>query len=288
MANYKVWLDAARPRTLPASIAPALTGSALAWADKSFSWAVFIAAMLTSLALQIGANLANDYYDFRKGSDGPNRMGPTRATASGQILPQHMLMATMLVLAIALGTGSYLIYIGGIWFAILGICCLLAAVFYTAGPFALAYLGLGDIAVFLFFGIIGVNGTYYLHSNMLQWPVLLASLGIGALTVNILVVNNTRDRITDQLAKKKTLAVRFGKDFCLKQFTAMLALAFLCLFVPVLIHPGALLALFTLPLGIKLYRELKESEGPTLNQTLGRTGKMLFLYSLLFSIGVIL
>lgn len=286
MKKLKVWLLASRPKTLPAAIAPAFCGSAWAFYEQKFSWLIFILTILTSLGLQIGANFANDYYDFKRGSDRKDRLGPKRATATGMVSQKEMLNATIIILALSFFSGLYLIYLGGIYFAIMGILCILAALLYTAGPFALSYLGLGDLAVFIFFGLIAVNGTYYLHTQELSTAAFISSLGIGALTVNILVVNNTRDIKADQISHKKTLAVRFGKDFSLKELILMQILAFCCIIYISFNHLGALLALLSFPLGIKIYQELKNMEGEVLNKTLGKSGKMLLCYSLLLSLGI--
>ncbi len=289
MDQLRLWWKIARPKTLPAALAPTICGSALAWSQGKFSVIVLCLALLTSLCLQIGANFANDYFDFRKGTDRKeDRQGPERVLTTGLVTESQMLWATVGILVLAVLCGSYLIYLGGFYFIWLALACLLGAVLYTAGPFALAYNGWADLAVFIFFGLIAVDGTFYLHTSSLTKEAIAASCGIGALVVNILVVNNVRDRNTDQISHRKTLPVRFGKNFGLWEYKIMLFIAYAAVIFLAFTWRPVLLALLTLPLGIKLYRDLKNLEGPVLNKTLGLTGKLVLLYALLVSLGSIL
>ncbi len=289
MDQVRLWWKIARPKTLPAAMAPIICGSALAWSQGNFSGTVLVLALLTSLCLQIGANFANDYFDFRKGTDRKeDRQGPERVLTTGLVSEKQMLWATVVILFLAVLCGSYLIYLGGFYFALLALACLLGAVLYTAGPFALAYNGWADLAVFIFFGLIAVSGTFYLHTFTLTKEAIAASCGIGALIVNILVVNNVRDRDTDQISHRKTLPVRFGKNFGLWEYRIMLFIAYAAVIFLSFTWWQVLLALLTLPLGLKLYHDLATLEGSALNKTLGLTGKLALLYALLLSLGSLL
>jgi len=244
--------------------------------------------LILATLLQIGSNYANDLFDYKKGTDKADRVGPKRAVAAGLITPRQMLIGTIAVLLAATLVGLYLTYIGGIIFLIIGIFCIIAAVMYTAGPFALAYKGLGDIAVFIFFGLVAVVGTYYLQVQEVNLFAVIAATGVGALVTNILVVNNTRDRHTDANTGKRTLAVRFGHKFCIYQYTFLLVVAYLCALVLMLANIWAFLPLLTIPMAIKMVRELRELEGTQLNPTLGKTANLLFFYSALLALGLVL
>ncbi len=282
------WIMAARPRTLPAAIAPVIVGSALAFKNLSFSLVVTIACLILATLLQIGSNYANDLFDYKKGTDKLDRVGPKRAVAAGLISPKQMEIGTIVVLLAALLVGLYLTYIGGVIFFIIGIFCIAAAVMYTAGPFALAYNGLGDIAVFIFFGLVAVIGTYYLQAREITFFVVIAATGVGALATNILVVNNTRDRHTDETAGKRTLAVRFGHKFCITQYVLLLLVGYLCALILTLQNSWALLPLLTIPLAVQRVKELQKNEGRQLNPTLGKTANLLFYYSALLAVGLII
>ncbi|MBS3968712.1 MAG: 1,4-dihydroxy-2-naphthoate polyprenyltransferase, partial [Clostridia bacterium] len=268
--------------------APVVVGAALAYKDLAFSLVITIACLVLATLLQIGSNYANDLFDYKKGTDRADRVGPKRAVASGLITPTQMLIGTIAVLLAALLVGLYLTYIGGIIFFVIGIFCIAAAVMYTAGPFALAYNGLGDVAVFIFFGLVAVVGTYYLQAKEITFFVVIAAIGVGALAANILVVNNTRDRHTDARTGKKTLAVRFGHGFCIYQYIFLLVVGYLCALMLMLENIWAFLPLFTIPMAIKRVKELQEHEGTQLNPTLGKTANLLFFYSALLGIGLIL
>ncbi|KUO49434.1 MAG: hypothetical protein APF76_08580 [Desulfitibacter sp. BRH_c19] len=279
---------AARPRTLPAAIAPVLVGSALAYQNLSFSLVITIACLILATLLQIGSNYANDLFDYKKGTDKLNRVGPKRAVAAGLISPTQMEIGTIIVLLAALLVGLYLTYIGGVIFFIIGIFCIAAAVMYTAGPFALAYNGLGDVAVFIFFGLVAVIGTYYLQAGQITFSSVIAATGVGALATNILVVNNTRDRHTDSSAGKKTLAVRYGHKFCIIQYIVLLIVGYSCVLILMLQNSWAFLPLLTIPVAVQRVREVAKNEGRQLNPTLGKTANLLFFYSALLAVGLIL
>lgn len=283
-----VWVMAARPRTLPAAASPVIVGSALALSELKFSLGIAIACFFLAIFLQIGSNFANDLFDFKKGTDRPDRVGPKRAVASGLITEKQMELGTIIVLLIAAVIGLFLTIIGGPIFIIIGALAIIAAVMYTAGPFAFAYNGLGDIMVFIFFGLVAVIGTYYLQAKEITTFARVAAIGVGALEMNILVVNNTRDRHTDARSGRKTLAVRFGHKFCIYQYTFLLITAYLCAIFLMLKSIWAFLPLVTIPIAIKRVKELRFLEGQALNPTLGKTANLLFMYSTLLAIGLIL
>ncbi len=288
--KYYIWLTpwilAARPRTLPAAVAPVLVGSALAVQYLKFSLVITAACLILAVLLQIASNYANDLFDYKKGTDRADRVGPKRAVASGLISPKQMEIGVIVVLAGAALVGSYLAYIGGPIFFIIGAFCIAAAVMYTAGPFALAYNGLGDLAVFIFFGLVAVIGTFYLQAEVVTFSSMIAAIGVGALATNILVVNNTRDRHSDAKVGKKTLAVRYGKGFCVGQYISLLVIAYISSAILMTESLFAFLPLFTIPLSFKRVKELKTLEGKELNVTLGKTANLLFFYSALLAVGL--
>ena len=209
----KKWIEAARPRTLPTSVSPVIAASAYAWYQNTFNGYAAAICLIFALLAQIASNFGNDYFDYKKGSDNSDRVGPRRAVASGDISPQSMLLATILTLALACVTGCLLIPIGGWKLLIAGIFIAIFAIAYSAGPYPLSYHGLGDIAVFIFFGLIAVNLSFYVQSLYFERQVFLCSIAMGLLSVNILMVNNYRDKETDETSNKKTLVVLFGHKF---------------------------------------------------------------------------
>lgn len=285
-------MRAARPQTLAASLVPIMVGASLAWAHHQFRLDTTLVALCCALLIQIGTNFANDYYDFVKGADTDDRIGFERATALGLVSPKSMLTATILTMALAFVIGLYLVWVGGWIILIIGILSLLFGVLYTGGPFPLGYNGLGDVFVFIFFGIIAVTGTYYV--NALEWSELslLASLPVGALCVNILVVNNLRDIHQDKLSGKKTLGVLFGEDMLKIEYLILLFVAFL---IPVIFYHfygygiWIMLPYISLPLGWKLIKKIwYHNDKRELNKTLERTAQFMILFGLLFSVGIIL
>src|SRR3954469_22817530 len=212
MSPARIWFMAARPRTLPAAIAPVLVGSAAAnLARDGFRWGAFIAALIGSIFIQIGTNLANDYSDARRGADTADRLGPVRVTSSGLVAPRRVLVATWLAFAVAVAAGIYLATVAGWIIIAVGAVSILAGVLYTGGPRPYGYAGLGELFVFLFFGLVAVNGSYYVQLERLDWLPFALSVSIGCLATAILVVNNVRDMDTDRRAGKHTLAVRIGR-----------------------------------------------------------------------------
>lgn len=285
------WWLAARPKTLPASISPVIVGSALALRDGAFDPLVFIATLAAAILLQVGANYANDVFDYLKGADHA-RQGPTRVTQSGLVTPRQMLIATAVVFGSAALIGVYLVFVGGWVILAIGAISILCAVAYTAGPFPLAYRGLGDLFAFLFFGVVAVLGTYYLQAGQFTPVALVTSLPNALFATCIIVVNNLRDIDTDRAAGKRTLAVRIGDPATRVEYSAMLAIAYLA--------PPAMAALGMLagwawlipwasaPMALILARDLWNTpRGPVLNPILGRTAQLNLIFSVLFSAALI-
>lgn len=283
---------ASRPKTLPAALAPVLVGMALAYADGGFRWLPALAAAAGALLLQIGANFANDYFDFFKGADTHERLGPTRVTASGLIGHGELRWGMVAVFGLAGLVGLYLIYVGGWPILAIGVASILGALLYTGGPFPFGYHGLGDFFVFIFFGLVAVGGTYYVQTLTLTPLVLLAATPVGALITNILVVNNYRDIETDARAGKRTLAVMLGRRGARMEYLLLLAVAYL---VPLALWlgfgwtPWVMLPWLTLPLAVPLVRTMFTSiDGPTLNVTLAGTARLSLFFGLLFALGIAL
>jgi 1,4-dihydroxy-2-naphthoate polyprenyltransferase len=287
--SLQVWLLAARPKTLWAGMCPVLIGTAMAYAAGALHLASAIAALLGAVLIQIGTNFANDYYDFLKGADTEERVGPTRATQAGLVTPVQMRNATALVLALAFVVGLYLVYRGGWPILLIGVLSIAFAVLYTGGPYPLAYLGLGDVFVLVFFGPVAVGGTYYVQALELPGEVLIAGLAPGLFSVAILTVNNLRDIESDRRSGKRTLPARFGMRFGRAEYAVALAGASLVIpAVLVLLRPEhrwCLIAAFSFLAALPAIRQVLRLEGAALNPYLGRTGQLLLLYSLLFAVG---
>jgi 1,4-dihydroxy-2-naphthoate octaprenyltransferase len=222
------WLLAMRPKTLTAAIGPILIGTALAYKDGYFSGLYLGLTLLNALLIQIATNLCNDYYDFVKGADTFERVGPMRVTQAGLIAPEKVKAAFIVVFGLAACVGVLLVLRGGWPIVLIGIASILSGLAYTAGPYALAYLGLGELFVLIFFGPIAVAGTYYVQTLNFSWPACIAGIAMGLLSCAILAVNNLRDLEQDKKAHKKTLAVRFGQNFANFEYV-------FCLLVPALI-----------------------------------------------------
>ena len=284
------WLLAVRVKTLPAAISPVILGTALSYHDGIFYHFIFFMTLLAAVLIQVGANFANDVYDFEKGSDRADRLGPQRATQSGLISPADMNKAMWKIFALAIGVGFYLAYVGGWPIVIIGLASIAAGIAYTGGPYPLGYHGFGDIFVFLFFGLIAVPGTYYLQTGSVTEFSLWLGAVMGMLATAILVVNNLRDRDADIISGKKTLAVRFGETFSKIQFILLVMLPFLLPF-----HlwrqwnkMSFLLTLFTLPIAVHLIIQLFNNTGADLNKVLASTARFLFIFTLLLSAGLII
>jgi 1,4-dihydroxy-2-naphthoate polyprenyltransferase len=291
MSRGRAWFLAIRPRTLPASVTPVIVGTALAAKGGALRLPVALAALLVALLLQIGANLHNDLADFQRGTDREGRVGPVRVTSAGLLSPQAVERATWLVFGLAGLPGLYLVYVGGWPFLLIGATAILAAWAYTGGPFPLGYHGLGDLMVFLFFGLAGVVGTYYLQTRRLDPAAWLAAVAIGALITAILVVNNLRDIDGDRLAGKRTLAVRLGRRGAQVEFVALLLAAYvvpLILWLGLGYQPWVLLVWLSLWLAVSVTRLVLTQTGPILNRALAGTGQLVAVYGLLLSVGVLL
>ncbi len=284
-----VWLLAVRPKTLGAALAPIMIGTTVAFTEGKEHAGAALAALLGALLIQIGTNFSNDYFDFIKGADTEERLGPVRATQAGLVTPQAMLKNCVLVFGLAILVGIYLVYRGGWPIVIIGILSIASGILYTGGPMPLGYLGLGDLFVLIFFGPVAVGGTYYVQSLEISEVVILAGFGPGLLATALLAVNNLRDEPTDKKVGKRTLAVRFGPGFVRAEYLAAFALALILPFVLALrtdAHWFACLsALIIIPGGSAIRQITSGVKGIELNETLAVTGKLIIIYSVLFSLG---
>jgi len=287
----RIWAMAARPRTLPAAIAPVLVGTALAGSEGDFRPLAFAAALVASVFIQIGTNLSNDYSDARRGADTEERLGPVRVTAGGLVPPRKVLVATWLAFAIAVAVGAYLIALVGWELLAIGAASILAGILYTGGPRPYGYEGLGEVFVFLFFGVVAVTGSYYVQTEELSGLALALSVPVGLLAAGVLLVNNIRDIDTDRRAGKRTLVVRLGRDRARRLFAAVVVLAFVVVAAVAIAdgRPEVLLVLLCAPLVPRLVRSVSErTDGPSLNVALARCGALLGVFSLLLSAGLLL
>lgn len=291
-SRARIWLLAARPQTLPAAVAPVLVGTAAGVAAAAFKPLPFVAALIASLLIQIGTNFANDLFDFRHGADTAERLGPVRVTQRGLITPAQMTRATVMTFGAALLLGVYLAVVGGWPILVIGLLSIVCGVAYTGGPWPLGYHGLGDLFVFIFFGVLAVSGSAYLQSGVCDTLSLAASVPVGLLVTNILVVNNLRDIQTDRAAGKHTLAVLIGARASRAQYVLFTLVAYL---VPLLLwltgttNAWVLLSWLSLPLGVFLARIVGSgAAGPALNPVLKRTGQLHLLFGVLFALGLLL
>jgi len=291
ITKFQSWILASRPKTLLAAVVPVVVGSALAINKGKFNFIYSFIALLCSLLIQIGTNFINDLYDFLKGADNHKRKGPVRVLSSGLISVREMKIGSFLVFIFAFLLGLYLVFACGIVVLIIGVVSILAGIAYTAGPFPLAYNGLGDLFVFMFFGIVGTAGTYFLHLKEFSLLSFLTAIPVGALITNILVVNNYRDIEEDKAAGKYTLAVILGRTFTRYQFIFLLFASFA---VPAVLyfiynfHAWIFLPYITLPLAYRLVDMLFTLEGFQLNKTLELTAKFSALFGILFAAGLTL
>jgi len=293
MSAARLWLMAARPRTLPAAIAPVLVGTAAAVEDSSdLRVGAFVAALIGSVFIQIGTNLSNDYSDAKRGADTADRLGPVRVTSSGLVAPRRVLVATWVAFGVAVIAGVYLTALAGIVILIVGAASILAGVLYTGGPRPYGYEGLGELFVFLFFGVVAVNGSYYVQLEHLAWLPFGLSVAVGFLATAILVVNNVRDLETDRRAGKLTLAVRIGRRRTRRLYALLLAAAFLAVPISLLATGGpawGLLALASAPLARPpLEAVTTRTDGPSLNAALAGTGALLAAFSALLAGGLLI
>ena len=290
MSTLRLWFVAARPRTLPAAVAPVVVGSALAVSEGVFRPLAFLAALVASVFIQVGTNLSNDYSDARRGADSDDRLGPVRVTAGGLLPPRRVLVGTYVAFAIAVAAGLYLIALVGLELLVVGVASILAGVLYTGGPRPYGYEGLGELFVFLFFGVVAVTGSYYVQTEGLRPEAFALSVPVGLLATAILVVNNLRDVDTDRRAGKRTLAVRIGRARTRRLFVAIVVIA-LVMPLPIwpALSPWVLLAALAAPLALPLLRTVSgAADGPALNAALAGTGRLLGVFSLLLSVGVAL
>jgi 1,4-dihydroxy-2-naphthoate octaprenyltransferase len=284
---------AARPRTLPAAVAPVLVGTALAATDGTFKVLTFVAAMLGALFIQVGTNLSNDYSDARRGADAEDRLGPVRVTAGGLVPPRQVLVATYVAFGLAVLAGAYLIATAGWELLLVGAASILAGVLYTGGPRPYGYEGLGEVFVFLFFGVVAVTGSYFAQVERLTWEAFVLAVPVGLLASAILVVNNVRDLETDRRAGKRTLAVRLGRPRARRLYAGMVFGAFACAPVPWLagsdeLSAWLLLPLPAVPLAVPVVRTVRtRTDGPSLNGALARTGMLQLVFCTLLSAGIL-
>jgi 1,4-dihydroxy-2-naphthoate octaprenyltransferase len=283
---------AARLRTLPAAIAPVLVGTSLAGFAGVFLPLRFIAALLAAIFIQVGTNLSNDYSDARRGADTEDRLGPVRVTAGGLVPPRQVLVATYVSFGLAVLAGIYLVVVAGWQLLLVGAASILAGVLYTGGPRPYGYEGLGEVFVFLFFGVVAVAGSFFVQVTHLTWEAFALSIPVGLLAAAILVVNNVRDIDTDRRAGKRTLAVRLGRERTRTMYAAILVLAYLLapvtwLFGP--LAPWVLLCWLTAPLAVSLVRLVHDhTDGLSLNQALAKTGMLQLVFCVLLSAGLLL
>jgi 1,4-dihydroxy-2-naphthoate octaprenyltransferase len=291
LSRWQVWILAARPKTLPAAAAGVVTGTALALRDGHFRLGPALAALLVALLLQIGSNLANDVYDHEHGADAGERHGPMRVTQAELLTPAQVKVGMWVVFGLSALLGLYLAFVAGWVVILIGLAAIFSAIAYTGGPFPLGYYGLGDLFVFIFFGLAAVAGTYFVQAGSVSRQAWWMSLPVGWLIVDILVVNNLRDINTDRAAGKHTLAVRFGEQGTRVQYIILLVASYLLL--PVLALFGALpwlslLAWLSVPLAWRTLQVVLKRAGPPLNEALAGTGQTTLVYSLLFFVGMLL
>ncbi len=289
--RWQTWMLAIRPKTLPAVIGPVLAGWGIAWHDGVFRLGPALAALVGGLLLQIGANLANDVADFHRGADTSERLGPVRVTQAGLLSPEEVTRGMWVAFGLATLTGVYLIIEAGWPVVLIGLTAILAAIGYTGGPMPYGYYGLGDLFVFIYFGLAAVVGTYFVQARTVNSAAWWAAVPLGLLAVAILVVNNLRDIPTDRKAGKRTLAVLLGArgarleyDLCLTGAYGTVTLAVLLGVFP----PGALLVWLSLPWAWRVRGIVYTQEGRALNPALGKTGQLVLLFGALLALGVAL
>ncbi|MBN2197004.1 MAG: 1,4-dihydroxy-2-naphthoate polyprenyltransferase [Polyangiaceae bacterium] len=290
-SSLGAWILALRPATLPAAVVPVVVGAAVAYAAGSRRVVPILAALSGALLLQILANLANDVFDFQRGADTSERLGPTRAVQAGLLTPDAVRGGIAIVIALALAVGVYLTVVAGPWIVVIGVAAILSALAYTGGPYPIGYHGLGEVFVILFFGFAAVTGTAFVALGRVTPLALLASIPPGALASAVLVVNNLRDRETDIGAGKRTLAVRWGARAAMHEYAVFMATAYampIALWTLGFAQAGVLLPLATLPLAGVRVREVYRGRGRALNQSLVKTALLLLGFGLLFATGIAL
>jgi 1,4-dihydroxy-2-naphthoate octaprenyltransferase len=291
--GWRVWAMAARPRTLPAAIAPVLVGSALADQRYHIHWLRVAAALLSALFIQVGTNLSNDYSDARRGADTEDRLGPVRVTAGGLVPPRRVLVATYLSFGLAVLFGIYLIVVAGWELLLVGTASILAGVLYTGGPRPYGYEGLGEVFVFTFFGIVAVAGSYFVQSEALDWQAFALAIPVGLLASAILVINNLRDIDTDRRAGKRTLAVRLGRPHTRNLYALCVNLPYACVLAVALADIGRfglwpLLTWLVIPLSVGLVRIVERTrDGAMLNRVLAGTGLLQLGFCALLAVALL-
>ena len=291
ISKIDTWILASRPKTLPAAMVPVLIGTSIVSFETKVNFLAAIIALICALLIQIGTNFVNDLYDYLSGADSDRRKGPTRALASGMLSVNEMKMAIIIVFSITFLLGLYLVYISTWITLLIGLLSIFAGIAYTAGPYPLAYNGLGDVFVFLFFGIVGTVGTYYVQVVSISPLVFWASIPVGALITNILVVNNYRDIEEDRIVGKNTLAVKMGGRFTRFQYLLFMLLSYMILFVVYFTYNQSIfvfLPLLTLPLAVRLIMMIYKYKGEQLNKTLELTAKLSAFYGFLFAVGILI
>ena len=289
--NWNAWMLAIRPRTLPAAAAGVVMGAAMAWRDGVFRLDIVLVCLFTALLLQIGSNLANDVFDFERGADTSERLGPTRVTQAGMLTPKQVKIGMAVVFGLSGVLGLYLVWLGGWLILLLGVAAIISAIAYTGGPFPIGYYGLGDMFVFIFFGLAAVAGTYYIQAGSISPAVWLMTLPPGLIITAILVVNNLRDIDNDRIAGKHTLAVRMGEQGTKVEYLICMVIAYI---VPIpvawagMISWTTLIAWLSLPLAIQATRVVLTQKGRALNAALAKTGQTALVFSLLFWLGLLL
>lgn len=288
--SASAWILASRPKTLVAAVVPVAVGSACAWALGGFRPLPALGALLVAIFIQIGTNFANDVFDYEKGADTADRLGPTRAVQAGLIAARSMRRAMILTFALATLCGAYLAFIGGWPLVAIGVASIVSGIAYTGGPYPLGYNGLGDIFVMVFFGFVAVCGTVLVNLGSVPELAIWASIPPGALATAILVVNNVRDRETDVLAGKRTLAVRFGRAAGIAEYRFLIVTAFLTPMLLFMLGKAGwpiLLPLLTAPAAALLQRALVRGQGRELNPVLVGTAKLLVFFGFLFAAGLV-
>ncbi len=291
LSPVKIRIAASRPNTLPAAAAPVLAASALAWHDHYFRPGPAVACLLIALLLQIAANLANDLFDFQRGADTPDRLGPLRVTQAGLLTPGQVKIGLAICFALSSLLGIYVAFVSSWHILIIGILAILAALTYSGGPLPYGYYGLGELGVFVFFGLAAVCGTYYAQAVTLTPAVLLIAAAMGFLSTGILVVNNLRDIDTDKAGGKKTLSVLFGATFTKREFFVLISTAYL---IPAVLwfyfvsFPWVIITFISLPLAYRVCNHVNKLTGRDLNSVLAETGRLELVYAILLGIGLVL
>ncbi len=287
--RLRAWLQAIRPKTLWASVTPVMVGTACAISVSGFRLGAAFAALGVAVSIQIGTNLSNDVLDFDRGADTKHRVGPLRAVQSGLLSRGQVWAGAWIAFGICMACGLYLAAVAGWPVLVVGAVSIASGLLYTAGPWALAYVGLGDLFVIFFFGLVAVAGTVYVQALQAPATAWWAGLAVGALAAAILVVNNLRDLETDAIAGKRTLAVRFGARFARLEYAALLLVAHLAMLALVpRLGPWPLLSWLALPFAIAVLRSVWRNEDAALNDVLAATARLLLVFGVLLSAGIVL